>query len=204
MLPKGSSIHGIPKHLAISILLRIGLPCCWEIWLNVWSAPAGPQFNIKMSSYQYRKSHCGDKTVVRSSCLHNGISYTGKVSSLYWIGALDFIITWPNMTGKCIQYRANSWFAPSQWETALLCNDVSHWLRANLELALKYINDNGQSMKKFLNSQQASTIRILNWSFYRTVTVTSFGFSAVHVDQCCEPILMWTWEVHKVLSAVQR
>ena len=41
-----------------------------------------------MTSYQYRKSHCGDKTVVRSSYLHNGISYTGKMSSLYWIGAL--------------------------------------------------------------------------------------------------------------------
>ena len=48
---------------------------------------SGPQFNIKMS-YQYRKSHCGDKTIVRSSYLHNGISYTGKMTSLYWIGAL--------------------------------------------------------------------------------------------------------------------
>ena len=48
----------------------------------------GPWFNIKMSSYQCRKSHCGDKTVVRSSYLHNGISYTGKMSSLYWIRAL--------------------------------------------------------------------------------------------------------------------
>ena len=45
---------------------------------------SGPRFNIKMLSYQYRKSHCGDKTVVRSSYLHNGISYTGKMSSLYW------------------------------------------------------------------------------------------------------------------------
>ena len=44
----------------------------------------GPWFNIKMSSYQYRKSHCRDKTVVRSSYLHNGISYTGKMTSLYW------------------------------------------------------------------------------------------------------------------------
>ena len=51
----------------------------------IWSP--GPRFNIKMSSYQYRKSHCGDKTVVRSSYLHSGISYTGKMSSLYWIGA---------------------------------------------------------------------------------------------------------------------
>ena len=51
------------------------------------SSATGPWFNIKMASYQYRKSHCGDKTVVRSSYLHNGISYTGKMSSLYWIRA---------------------------------------------------------------------------------------------------------------------
>ena len=48
----------------------------------------GPRFNIKMSSYRYRKSHCGDKTVVRSSYLHNGISYTGKMTSLYWFSPL--------------------------------------------------------------------------------------------------------------------
>ena len=47
----------------------------------------GPWFNKKMSSYQYRKSHCGDKTILRPSYLHNGISYTGKTTSLYWIGA---------------------------------------------------------------------------------------------------------------------
>ena len=33
-------------------------------------------------------------------------------------------------------YRADSRFAPSQWETALLCNDVSHWLGTSLESAL--------------------------------------------------------------------
>ena len=27
-------------------------------------------------------------------------------------------------------------FVPSQWETALLCNDVSHWLGPSLESAL--------------------------------------------------------------------
>ena len=51
------------------------------------SLESGPRFNIKMSSYPLRKSHCGDQTVVRSSYLHNGISYTGKMSSLYWIRA---------------------------------------------------------------------------------------------------------------------
>ena len=45
----------------------------------------GGWFNIKMTSYQYRKSHCGDKTILRPSYLHNGISYTGKMASLYWI-----------------------------------------------------------------------------------------------------------------------
>ena len=48
---------------------------------------AGPWFNKKMSSYQYRKSHCGDKTILRPSYLHNGISYAGKMTSLYWIRA---------------------------------------------------------------------------------------------------------------------
>ena len=58
----------------------------------------GPRFNIKMS-YEYRKSHCGDKKVVRSSYLHNGISYTGKTTSLYWEGAQD-----PDSVQKC-QYK---------------------------------------------------------------------------------------------------
>ena len=53
-------------------------------------ACTGPRFNIKMTSYWYRKSHCGDKTILRPSYLHNGISYTGKTTSLYWIGALVF------------------------------------------------------------------------------------------------------------------
>ena len=56
---------------------------------NIISYPhPGPRLNIKMMSYQYRKSHCGDKTVVRSSYLHNGIFYAGKTTYLYWIRAL--------------------------------------------------------------------------------------------------------------------
>ena len=40
----------------------------------------------------------------------------------------------------CMYYRADSRFTPSQWETALHCNDVIHWLGANLESALYYIS----------------------------------------------------------------
>ena len=54
---------------------------------------SGPWFHINMPSHQYRKSHCGDKTVIWSSYLHNGISYTGKMASLYWFSphVLDLI-----------------------------------------------------------------------------------------------------------------
>ena len=60
---------------------------CRHVRIFNATSASGPRFNIKMSSYQYSKSHCGDKTVVRSSYLHNGISYTGKMTSLYWIRA---------------------------------------------------------------------------------------------------------------------
>ena len=39
-------------------------------------------------------------------------------------------------TSHCMLPTADSKFKPSQWETALHCNDVSHWLGASLESAL--------------------------------------------------------------------
>ena len=38
-----------------------------------------------------------------------------------------------------VNYRADSRFAPSQWETSLQSNVVSHWLGTNLESALNHI-----------------------------------------------------------------
>ena len=37
---------------------------------------------------------------------------------------------------KWMALKADSMLAPSQWETALRCNDVSHWLGANIKSAL--------------------------------------------------------------------
>ena len=82
---------------------------CW-ICAELW-------FYIKMSSYQYRKSHCGDKTVTRSSYLHNGISYTGKMTSLYWIRALVdeimmstpwALVSW-HVGQHCLRYWLDPW-----------------------------------------------------------------------------------------------
>ena len=83
-----------------------------------------------MTSYQCRKSHCGDKTILRPSYLHNGISYTGKMTSLYWIRALILIkleatetvkqniiiLVWINQnyntcsTQKKLLWHKNIWF----------------------------------------------------------------------------------------------
>ena len=41
-----------------------------------------------------------------------------------------------------ISQRADYRFASSQWEMVLLCNDISHWLAANLESALSHYKEN--------------------------------------------------------------
>ena len=66
-----------------------GIPILIRLYLYIESRPC---FNRKTTSYQYRKSHCADKTVRRLSYIHNGISYTGEMSSLYWISPL--VRTW--------------------------------------------------------------------------------------------------------------
>ena len=45
--------------------------------------------------------------------------------------------SYPYCFSNCTKFcRADARFAPSQWKTVLLCNDVSHWLGASLESAL--------------------------------------------------------------------
>ena len=81
-----ASLYSTVLYTRLSNFRAIRL--CWLSASGLWYfVRSGPWFNIKMS-YQYRKSHCGDKTVVRSSYLHNGISFTGKMASLYWISPL--------------------------------------------------------------------------------------------------------------------
>ena len=86
-------------------------------WSPDGSLPAG-WFNIKMSSYQYRKSHYGDKTILRPSYLHNGISYTGKTTSLYWIRALVTKVVMIKQSGRLFHKHFISffvWTAPADW-----------------------------------------------------------------------------------------
>ena len=53
--------------------------------------------------------------------------------------------------------RADSRVAPSQWETLLLCNAISHWLGANLE--------SGLSIFIFCHFFTLSRCRWLGWNY---------------------------------------
>ena len=65
-----------------------------------------PQARTTESHWMFDGKHLGPdsikrcrltcKTVVRSSYLHDGISYTGKTTSFYWIGPLIFECTMSN------------------------------------------------------------------------------------------------------------
>ena len=96
-----------------------------------------------------------DLTTGRWSFACNGVSilywhyynWAQSICGHFTCGSFGVWSLWPVTLGRprygaiCpIPGRNNNWadyrFAPSQWETALLCNDVSHWLGANLESAL--------------------------------------------------------------------
>ena len=68
------------------------MQCYWSNltcdWLSiVWTYSKQETENRAWGLVQYRKSNCGDKTILRPSYLHNGISYTGKTPSCHWIRA---------------------------------------------------------------------------------------------------------------------
>ena len=52
--------------------------CVWTSWL----------IKYKMPSYQFKNSHCGDKTILRLSYFHNVIFYTGRTISFIGSGPL--------------------------------------------------------------------------------------------------------------------
>ena len=100
---------------------------CWthcDLVLPYGTMEPGPWFNIKMTSYQYRISHCGDQTILRPSFLHIGISYTDKTTSLYWIGAL-------------IDIGYGTWWS----QAIILCNIDFSYIGEVMEKLFRYQNE---------------------------------------------------------------
>ena len=61
---------------------------------------------------------------------------------IFVLTPIGHVFTWHN--------RADSRFAPCHWVTALLCNDVSHWLGANRESARHKCCGNSSLVKSML------------------------------------------------------
>ena len=88
------------SYLKNNALIRSQISTYHHCWVGMTCGKLwpGPWFNIKMSSYQYGKSHCGDKMVIRSSYLHNGISY--EMNPGHWCSPHRFPVSilhtgWP-------------------------------------------------------------------------------------------------------------
>ena len=88
------------------LIFIMGIPIPGKmVFILIWDP--WPRFNIKMLSYQYRKFHCGDKMVVRSSYLHNGISYV-----------LSFFVT-PRHWTKLSSQDKNKYFRNEAYNTLM-------------------------------------------------------------------------------------
>ena len=88
---------------------------------------------------------CFQVTMYCVTCCHNGFMINCGISSIMYC-----------------TFRADSRFASSQWETALLCNDVSHWLDASLESAL-HISSSGSSTVIYSDHHLITYYEVLQW-----------------------------------------
>ena len=96
---------------------------------------------MKMSFYQYGKSHCRDKKILWPSCLNNDISCTGKMASLYRIRA-QLMCTWILRTWLTHWGRVT---APSDYLNQ--CWDIVNWALGN-KLQWKFNQNSNISFKK--------------------------------------------------------
>ena len=93
-----------------------------------WSKPDGHR---KISQCITATKHSKAKTVcifLGIYCKHNGCEMPSRSAMIFSLIVLS-------ENNRLILAR----LVPSQWETALLCNDVSHWLGASLESTLNKI-----------------------------------------------------------------
>ena len=106
---------------------------------------------VTYSTKRHRKYTYASSFVVISTCL-------ACILQVYFTG-----------TGAVKWFRADSRFAPCQWETSLHCNDVSHCLGANLESALWLLQCQPRYTKIWVNVLHEST-ETIEWTATKQTT----------------------------------
>ena len=96
-----------------------------EMWLNILESDSGHQGWMCNSDIAFKW------------VLPEKLPYICRLAPK-WIRWHDNIVTLSARNCRRLwrPWKSDSMFAPSQWETVLLCNDASHWLDASLESAL--------------------------------------------------------------------
>ena len=102
--------------------------------------------------------------------------------------------------------RADSMFPPNQWETALLCNDVSHWLGANPESALylKVIESRVYSRQVIANNRDQQTSGRLQSNLQipdTIISTTVLELRLISAKDCWHDKHPFRWEHIKKLYA---
>ena len=88
------------------VIVTIPVTLTWIVWMKT----TGIWLNIMMPSYQYRKSHRVDKTILWPFYLHIGISLTSKMTSLHSTRALV-----PYFNNKDATHEHNPWDGCFEW-----------------------------------------------------------------------------------------
>ena len=92
---------------------------------NAWCRRVGGWFNMKVTSHQYRKSHCVDKIFLGPSDIHNEIFYTGNTASSCWILSPSYQYRKSHCGDKAISlpsYLHNRTFYISNWDYIVILN----------------------------------------------------------------------------------
>ena len=151
-------------------------------WVNFHKLRPGPLFNIIKTSYQYRKSHCGDKTIIRPSYLNNGIFYTGKKTSLFWIrpqGPKCLVISVLHRALLLITYSvSNSHFLKPDTKVDQ-AYDVKHQARFDNMTCPHY----HESLSLLVNIQVLELMQMHPKERLRWVILTASWFIAIDVGQ---------------------
>ena len=154
-----------------------------------------------MLSYQYRKSHCGDKTILWPSYFHNGISYTGKMTSLYWIGAQIYSINTIIQTKQCTTKPGVYFLIRGLYQGYILCQCIFRCIFHDRELYQGYIlrqcifrcifHDRGlyryilcQCIFRCIFHDQGVVPRIYTLSMYIQVYISWSGFFTNDIYSC--------------------
>ena len=130
---RSSSHHWIRYWLVTWMVPCHYLNQCWNI-VN-WTLRNKLQRNFNQNLYIFIQENAFenvDNFVLASTCL----SCISMGQELMTEPADALVPTVSGHQQTTCTFRADSRFAPSQWETVLLCNNVSHWLGASLESAL--------------------------------------------------------------------